>query len=226
MTAVAPALEKGLLILEYILAINEPVTLSGIAEAVGFKVSEIQRMVEYLAKDGFIVRTASGAYAPGARAYSLADRKLESAVIARAEGPMRRYVARSVASVHLGLFVDEQLHVVYEVEGGEDVRLGVRPGLYDAPSTPSGRMFLAHHPRGIARDPVACEKIRESGFSFGELKCAVGVYVVAVPVAIGDNPCAAVVATPYLLKNKGDPIVRDDLVAELRRCAAEISAQF
>lgn len=226
MTAVAPALEKGLLILEHILAINEPVTMSGIAEAVGFKVSEIQRMVEYLAKDGFIIRTASGAYTPGARAYSLADHKLESAVIARAEGPMRRYAARSGVSVHLGRFVDEQLHVVYEVEGGEDVRLGVRPGLYDAPSTPSGRMFLAHRLAGTTRDTAALAKIREVGFSFGELTCAIGVFVVAVPVKIGDNPCAAVVATPYLLKNKGDQIIRDDLVAELLRCAAEIAARF
>ena len=68
MTAAAPALEKGLLILEYILAVNEPVTLSTIAAAVGHKVSEIQRMVEYLAKDGFITKNASGAYTRGARA--------------------------------------------------------------------------------------------------------------------------------------------------------------
>jgi len=226
MTAVAPALEKGLLILEYILAVNEPVTMSGIAEAVGFKVSEIQRMVEYLAKDGFIIKTGSGSYAPGARAYSLADHKLESAVIARAAGPMRRYVARTRASVHLGLFVDEQLHVVYEAEGGEDVRLCVRPGLYAAHSTPSGCMFLACRLAGTARDTAAFRKIREDGVSFGELKCAAGVYVVAVPVSIGANPCAAVLASPYVLRNKGDPKVRDDLVAELHRCASELSAQF
>ncbi len=226
MTAVAPALEKGLLILEYILAVNEPVTMSGIAEAVGFKVSEIQRMVEYLAKDGFIIKTGSGSYAPGARAYSLADHKLESAVVARAGGPMRSYVARTGASVHLGLFVDEQLHVVYEVEGGEDVRLCVRPGLYAARSTPSGNMFLAYRQASTAGDTAAFRKIREAGVSFGELKCSVGVYVVAVPVSIGANPCAAVLASPYLLRNKGDPTVREDLVAELHRCAAELSAQF
>ena len=226
MNAVAPALEKGLLILEYILAVNEPVTLSGIADGVGFKVSEIQRMVDYLAKDGFIVRSASGAYSPGARAYSLADRKLESAIIARSEGPMRRYVARSGASVHLGLFVDGQLHVVYEVEGTEDVRVCVRPGLYDARSTPSGRMFLAHLTDGAGKDAPVYAKIRAAGFSFGEVACVVGVYVVAVPVPIGDNACAAVVASPYLLKQKGDQVVRDDLVVELRRCAAEISALF
>ncbi len=226
MTAVAPALEKGLLILEYILSVHEPTTMSGIAEAVGFKVSEIQRMVEYLAKDGFITKTASGAYTPGARAYSLADRKLESALIVRSEGPMRRYTARSGASIHIGLYFNGQLHVVYEVEGGEDVRIGVRPGLYDARSTPSGRMFLAYQSAETAGDSAALAQVRSSGFSFGELKCAAGVYVVAVPVAIGANPCAAVLATPYLLKNKGDPEVRNDLIAELRRCAAEISAQF
>jgi DNA-binding IclR family transcriptional regulator len=77
MSGNAPALEKGLRILEYILAANETVSLSQIAESVGYKVSEIQRMVNFLDKDGFLVRTVSGAYAPGARAYSLADRKLD-----------------------------------------------------------------------------------------------------------------------------------------------------
>lgn len=226
MNPVAPALEKGLLILEYLLAVNEPVTLSGIADGIGFKVSEIQRMVDYLAKNGFIVRSASGAYSPGARTYSLADRKLESAIIARSEGPMRRYVARSGASVHLGLFVDSQLHVVYEVEGTEDVRVCVRPGLYDAHSTPSGRLFLAHHNDSVGTDTEDYSEIRAAGFSFGEISCVVGVYVVAVPVPIGDNPCAAVIASPYLLKQKSDPVVRNDLVEELRRCAAEISALF
>mgnify|MGYP002351395733 FL=1 len=63
----APALEKGLRILEYILAANETVSLSRIAESVGYKVSEIQRMVEYLATNGYLVKTASGTYVPGAR---------------------------------------------------------------------------------------------------------------------------------------------------------------
>jgi DNA-binding IclR family transcriptional regulator len=226
MNVAAPALEKGLLILEHILAVNEPVTLSGVAEAVGFKVSEIQRMVGYLAEAGYIVKTASGTYTPGARAYSLADRKLESAVIAKSEGPMRRYVARSGASVHIGSFVGEQLHIVYEVEGTGDVRVCVRPGLYDAGSTPSGRLFLAFQLEGTESDTPAFKDIRAKGVSSGELDCAVGVYIVAVPVPIGANPCAVALATPYLRKAKGDPHFREDLVAELHRCATEISAQF
>jgi len=222
----APALEKGLRILEYILAVNEPVTLSRIAGSVGFKVSEIQRMVEYLAKDGFLVKAASGVYSPGARAYRLADLKLDSTVIARAEGPMRRYAARTGSSIHLGRFVDDMLHVVYEVEGTGDVRISVRPGLYIAEDTPSGRLHLAYRAAGKASDSAAREAIRQAGYSFGELACAAGVFVVAVPVAIGDDPCVAAISTPYVLQDRDDPRVREDLVAELRLCAAEISARF
>ncbi len=248
----APALEKGLRILEYVLAINETVTMSKIAEAVGFKVSEIQRMVEFLTQDGFLVKTASGAYAPGARAYGLADRKLDSAIIARAEGPMRRYSARTGASVHLGLLVEDRLHVVYEVEGTGDVRVGVRPGLYVAEKTPSGRLLAAYRNLAAGRsgdaarhaatapgavedvaNPAAGEKatagaecILRDRCSFGELACAIGVYVVAVPIAVGADPCVATLASPYVLRDRGEPLVRADLVDELRRASAEISALF
>lgn len=226
MLGTAPALEKGLRILEYVLGADEPATMSRIAESVGFKVSEIQRMVEYLTRDGFLVRTVSGAYAPGARAYGLADRKLDTAVIARAEGPMRLYSARSGASVHLGLLVEDRLHVVFEVEGAGDVRVGVRPGLYDAESTPSGRLLLAHRSPAASPGTEPGDGIVRAGFSFGELRCAVGIYAVAVPVAVGSDPCVAALASPYFLKEKGEPPLRADLLEGLRRTAAEISARF
>ncbi|HPE90478.1 MAG TPA: hypothetical protein P5298_12580 [Spirochaetia bacterium] len=216
----APALEKGLRILEFILGVNETVTMSRIADGVGYKVSEIQRMVEYLTLDGFLIKTASGGYAPGARAYGLADRKMDSAVIARAEGPMRRYSSRSGESVHLGRLVDEKLHVIYSVEGTGDVRIGVRPGLYAAEQAPSGRLLLS------MRQPGAYPDIERDGYSFGEIRCAVGVYAVSVPIRIGDDPCVATIASPYVLKDKGSPLVRLDLVEELRRAAFEIAAQF
>ncbi|MBU0926596.1 MAG: helix-turn-helix domain-containing protein [Spirochaetes bacterium] len=223
----APALEKGLRILEYVLSVNEAVTMSRIAESVGFKVSEIQRMVEYLTKDGFLVKSASGGYAPGARAYGLADRKLDSAVIARAEGPMRRYAARSGASAHLGVLVGEGLHVVYEVEGTGDVRVGVRPGLYVAEQTPSGRLLRAYRgPSTGGESSADLAEIRRAGFAFGELGCAVGVFVLAVPVAIGADPCVAALASPYVLATKDEPPVRQALLEDLRRASAEISALF
>jgi DNA-binding IclR family transcriptional regulator len=207
--------------------------MSKIAEAVGFKVSEIQRMVEFLTQDGFLVKTASGAYAPGARAYGMADRKLDSAIIARAEGPMRRYSARTGASVHLGLLVEDRLHVVYEVEGTGDVRVGVRPGLYVAEKSPSGRLLAAYRSLATSRPGDAAghaaagaEAILRDRYSFGELACAIGVYVVAVPIAVGADPCVATLASPYVLRDRGEPLVRADFVDELRRASAEISALF
>jgi DNA-binding IclR family transcriptional regulator len=226
MSGNAPALEKGLRILEYILAANETVSLSQIAESVGYKVSEIQRMVNFLDKDGFLVRTVSGAYAPGARAYSLADRKLDSAVIARSEGPMRRFSMCAGLSVHLGLLVEDQLHVVYEVEGTGDVRVGVRPGLYDIARTASGLLLAAYRWMGTEQDTDAYAVIRRQGFSYIELACAIGVHVLAVPVSLGPDPCVASLASPYFLVSKDQAPVRMDLVENLQRASAEISARF
>ena len=139
---------------------------------------------------------------------------------------MRRCAARCGLSVHLGLLVEDQLHVVYEVEGTGDVRVGVRPGLYDIARTASGRLLAAYRWRGTERDSEDYAGIRKHGYSYVELACAVGVHVVAVPVCIGADPCVASLASPYFLVSRDQPPVRMDLVEGLRRTAAEISARF
>ncbi len=220
MPSKVPALDKGLKVIELLLGASEPLTLSLIAESLGYKVSEIQRMVEYLAAERYIARNASGGYSPGSRSFDLVDRSLEAVLAAKAEGPMRRFALRRSASVHLGLLAEDMLHVVFGVEGGGMVRVGVRPGLYEAADTVSGRLLLAYlgsGPRGRG-----AEETRRRGWAFGEMACAKGVYVVAVPVPMGARPCAAVLASPYLLAGEGPASPRLDLVEGLAEAAADI----
>jgi DNA-binding IclR family transcriptional regulator len=87
-------------------------------------------------------------------------------------------------------------------------------------------LLRAYRSTGAEAAMPAFADIRREGVSFGELQCALGVYVIAVPIAIGSNPCVAALASAYALKDRNAPPRRDDLVAELRRCADEISAQF
>ena len=225
MSGNAPALEKGLRIIELFLASDEPLTLSRIAEALGYKVSEIQRMVEYLAGEGYLFRTGIGAYIPGKRSFALADRSRDSALIARAEGPMRRFARSREASIHIGVLVERLLHVVFEVEGGGMVRVGVRPGVYRAADSVSGRLLLAYlHPEELgARESSA---IRRRGWAHGELECARGVHVVAVPVRIGEAACSAVLAAPYLVAASGIRRLRGELLDGLREAASELGGQF
>jgi len=225
MSGNAPALEKGLRIIELFLASDEPLTLSRIAEGLGYKVSEIQRMVEYLTGEGYLFKTGIGAYIPGKRSFALADRSRDSALIARAEGPMLRFARSREASIHIGVLVERLLHVVFEVEGGGMVRISVRPGVYRAADSVSGRLLLAYlHPEELgAREASA---IRRRGWAQGELDCARGVHVVAVPVRIGEAACSAVLATPYLLVSPKEKTPRVELVDGLREAAEELAALF
>lgn len=219
----APALEKGLLVLEHLIAANEALTLSRIAEGVGYKVSEIQRMVEFLAREDYIVRTPSGAYRPGARSFRFADLSKESAVISRAEGPLKRFALRAGESIHLAFLSERLLHVVYEALGTGTVRVSIRPGLYAAEETVSGRLILAH--RGAEGEDY--EAIRAKGHAFGGVNCAKGVQVIAAPVALGAEPCAAALAVSYLLKGgEEDSGFRPELLEELLVTSAEIRAAF
>jgi len=220
MPSKVPALDKGLKIIELLLGAGEPLTLSLIAESLGYKVSEIQRMVEYLAGEGYLSRGAAGGYSPGSRSYDMADRSREAVLVAKAEGPMRRYARERSASVHLCMLVESMLHVVFGVEGGEMVRVSVKPGLYDAAHTVSGRLLLAYRRPELAGAEAAAA--RERGWSFGEVECAKGVFVVAVPLPLGRESCAAVLASPYLLKKAGEAAPRLDLVEALSAAAAEI----
>lgn len=225
MTGNAPALEKGLKILELLIATHEPLTLSQVAEAVGFKVSEIQRMVDYLARDRYIVKTPAGAYRPGLRAFALANLQLESALISRAEGPLKSYSIRTKESVHLGILAERMLHVVYSVDGFGTVRVSINPGIYKAEDTVSGRLLLAYAARGEG-GAEASTIVRER-MAFGELPCAQGVYAIAVPVCLGGEACSATIATPYLLKpGQASTRLRDDLLRELNASAAEIVSLF
>jgi DNA-binding Lrp family transcriptional regulator len=215
-----PALDKGLKIIELLLGASEPLTLSLIAEKLGLKVSEIQRMVEYLAGERFIARTAAGGYVPGPRAYDLTDRSREAVLAAKAEGPMRRYAQALSASVHLGVLVESMFHVVFGVEGGTMVRVSVKPGLYEASDSPSGRLLLAYRRPELGGDDT--EAVRTRGWAFGELACVKGCYVVGVPLPMGRDPCAAVLSSPYLLSGPGPAEPRLDLIEGLASAAKEI----
>jgi len=219
----APALEKGLNILELLLRSNGPLTLSQIAEGVGNKVSEIQRMVEYLLQARYIVKTQTGAYLSGLRSFTLAELNRESALISRAEGPLKRFSQKTRESIHLGFLTEGMLHVVYDSDGLGTIRVSVKPGIYDARDSVSGRLLLAY----AGEKGEDYEAMRRGGFAFGEINCARGLYLIAVPVAFGVNPCVATIATSYLLKrNEAEAFFREDLLVELQETTAEITALF
>ena len=70
----APALEKGLQILEHLAQASEFLTLTQIAHGTNYKISQIQRMVDQLLVSGFLIRNQAGAYYLSNKLFILANK--------------------------------------------------------------------------------------------------------------------------------------------------------
>jgi DNA-binding IclR family transcriptional regulator len=225
MNAKVPALEKGLKIIELMMAISEPITLSQIADRLGYKVSEIQRTIGYLLFEQYLIRNSAGSYMPGPKMYRMADQNREAILINRAAGPMRTFVETTGASIHLSVLVEDMLHVIYEVEGKGTVRISIRPGLYDAEATASGRLLLTY--AGSGRIPSEEQKqVITRGYMFRAIDCVKGVYVIAVPVVTTAGACVAALASPYVLNSDARSTFCADLLEPLKRTATNLSTMI
>lgn len=197
--------------------------MSQIAERLGYKVSEVQRTISYLSAEQYLIRNSAGSYMPGPKSYQFADQNRETILIKHAEGPMRSFVEKTLASVHLSVLVEEMLHVIFEIEGKDVVRISIRPGLYEAGSTASGRLLLAYA-QSSTMPAEERQNIMHQGYAFKDIDCVQGVYALAVPVCTQSGSCVAAIATPYVLPRGVKETFRNDLIEPLKRAAAEIAS--
>jgi DNA-binding IclR family transcriptional regulator len=148
----APALEKGLDILELLAARGVPLTMSQMATELDRSVGELFRMIEALIRRGYI------APAESAEGLELTN-KLFALGLARAPAkslleqalPEMRRLARTIGqSCHLAVASDEQMVVIARVEApgneGYSVRVGNRRPLV---ASTSGLVLYAFQPPGV-----------------------------------------------------------------------------
>lgn len=148
----APALEKGLDILELLAAHGAPLTMSEMAAELGRSVGELFRMIEALIRRGYIAPAESG------EGLELSN-KLFALALARAPArsllehalPEMRKLARTIGqSCHLAVASEEQMVVIARIEApgneGYSVRVGNRRPLV---ASTSGLVLYAFQPPGI-----------------------------------------------------------------------------
>src|ERR1700744_220636 len=142
----APALDKGLDILELLAEQKEGLTRAEITKLLGRNASEMYRMLERLVARQYVVRSAGGdRYSLSLKLYALAHRHPPmNRLIYEALPLMQRFSDRAEQSCHLVVYDRGNLLVIAQVDGpgtwGMSVRLGSRVGLID---TGSGRVMLA-----------------------------------------------------------------------------------
>jgi DNA-binding IclR family transcriptional regulator len=216
----APALDKGLDILELLAEQKEGLTRAEITKLLGRNASEMYRMLERLVARQYVVRSAAGdRYSLSLKLYALAHRHPPmNRLISEALPLMQRFADAAEQSCHLVVYDRGNLLVIAQVDGpgtwGMSVRLGSRVGLID---TGSGRVMLAfqnneqreqmlaEHTKvkgevTIDRDALeqACTRIRAAGFSQKDSQQTFGVTDLTFPIQGPSGQAIAVLTCPYL----------------------------
>jgi len=238
----APALDKGLDILELLAEQPHGLTRAEIVRGVGRSQSEIYRMLERLVARDYVTRSNEGdRYALSLKLFELGSRHPPiERLVTRAMPLMDGFSKAAEQSCHMSVYDRGNMTVVAQVNSpntwGLSLRLGARVSLLD---TGSGHVMLAFQgaPRRLemlrAHEAVEGEtplteadlhvlvaRVRTSGGWQGKSGQAEGVVDISLPVLGPGDDAIAVLTCPYL--RRIDRHVGPDLdtVREMLRMAA------
>ena len=141
----APALDKGLDILELLAGIPDSLSQAEIAKALDRSPNEIYRMLDRLVRRGYVRRNAEDRYDLTLKLFELAHRHSPiQRLVGQAMPIMRQFALDAEQAVHLVVQDRNALVVIAQVDGpgywNVSIRVGSRVGLV---STGSGHIFLA-----------------------------------------------------------------------------------
>jgi len=242
----APALDKGLDILELLSEQKEGLTRAEIMKALGRNASEIYRMLERLVARQYVMRSPGGdRYTLSLKLFALAHRHPPMhRFLTEAVPEMQRFADTAEQSCHLTVYDRGNLLVIAQVDGpgtwGLSIRLGSRVGLVD---TASGQVMLAfqtederarmlaEHTRvkgEIARSSnelaTMFEAIRAQGHLRKESAQTFGVSDVTFPILGPSGQAIASLTSPYM--RRIDSYVApslDEVTAMLAATASKLS---
>ncbi|MBB5712270.1 IclR family transcriptional regulator [Sphingomonas xinjiangensis] len=240
----APALEKGLDILELLATEPRPMTLTRIVNSLGRSHGELFRMVQVLEHRGYIEPDPSNeGYRLTDRLFSLGMQQPRTRNLIELALPVMRELAASAGqSCHLALHTRGEMVVVARMESGEQLGFSVRVG-YRRPlmQAASGAVLYAFQPADVRRrweaqlDPqpsqeelaafrAHAESVRERHVELTPSQSVAGVTDISAPVMRG-GIAAAALTVPYLKKLEPSPSVKDTAVL-VREAADRISDQL
>jgi DNA-binding IclR family transcriptional regulator len=238
----APALEKGIDILELLAEAGVPLSVRAIADRLGRSKSEIFRMIVVLLSRGYLARDeATDDLVLSNRLFELGIRTPRARELLEVALPAMRALADETAqSVHLVVLSRGETVVVAAVSGGQDVsftlRLGYRRPLVDSTS---GRLIIAFQPEAAAQRHIeasrrlmprfdedelhrSLSRIRRRGYELHASRDVPGITDVGCPVLDGSGVAIASLVVPYVGRTgrRADPEL---VLPTLRRTTALIS---
>ncbi|WP_426265327.1 IclR family transcriptional regulator [Sphingomonas sp. PWP1-2] len=238
----APALEKGLDILELLADAAEPLPLAAIADQLDRSRGELHRMVQVLQFRGYIDQDAgSEGYRLTDRLFALGMRQPRTRNLVELSLPvMRQLVQDSGESCHLAFHSRGEMVVVARVESGEQVGFSVRVGYRrPIPSTASGAVLYAFQSDAVrqrwetlfapALSPAALKEfrahadiVRTRQVELTQSPLVGGVTDISAPIMRG-GAAAAALTVPYL--ERREPVHSAEQVSVMVLAAAERIAE-
>jgi DNA-binding IclR family transcriptional regulator len=243
----APALDKGLDILELLAGEEEGLSQAEIAKALGRTANEQYRMLERLVRRGYVARSASDRYELTLKLFGLAHfHRPIRRLVSQATPLMQALAARTLQSNHLAVYDRAGVTVIAQIDApgywGLAIRVGARVGLYN---TGSGHVLLAfrsdearalmmaeqegaeaEQPRPDDLDERLAQ-IRQRGYEVMPSQQSAGVYNLSAPVLGGDGAALAALTCPYIspLNRPKAPDI-PETIAMVREAAAALSLRL
>lgn len=234
----APALEKGLDVLELLAVEQDPLTVTEIVQRLGRSTGELFRMILVLEQRGFLVQTERG-YVLSTRLFQLGLSRPPAQNLVEAALPlMRELSVETHQSCHLVFASQGDMVVVARMESRDQLGFSVRVG-YRRPLflTGSGTTLYAFQPGDVraeweamfapapARAALAefrarADTVAAAGYARQPSAFVEGVIDLSAPILRGGSAAAAL-GIPYV-RRRGAEDGEEAAIAALRRVAGRI----
>lgn len=244
----APALEKGLDILEYLANQTEARSQTEIGRALERSQGEIYRMLACLEGRGYVVKEGeSGGYRLSLRLFELAHHQSTTATLRRSSRLAMSELSNEIGeSCHLSVVKGSLLVVLLELMPPRTVCLAVGEGTtIPITQSSSGLVLLSRmdseqkvaaleadlyfQKLSQARKQAVLEtidKVKEQGWLQIESRVSEGCLDIAIPLGVAGTVTSAVLAVPFLTDRK-EPKTRVQRIAKAAiACAAKIDQRL
>jgi DNA-binding IclR family transcriptional regulator len=214
----APALDKGLDMLELLARVDGGLTQAEIAKRLGRSHNELYRMLDRLVRRGYVTRIDGDRFSLTLKLFGLAQLHAPVRRLVSYATPLMRELAEiSRQANQLVVFDRGSAVVIAQQEApsywGISIRVGAHVSLFD---TGSGHVLLAFHPQeermmmiaehvGSSERPeitaeflAQLDQIRDRGYEMMPSAQIAGVFNLSAPVLGPDGKAIAALSIPYI----------------------------
>jgi DNA-binding IclR family transcriptional regulator len=238
----APALEKGLDVIELLASEKSPLNLSAISQRLGRSSGELFRMLQVLEFKGFITTAESGAgYVLTNKLFALAMAQAPVRSLVETALPVMRKLAHDIGqSCHMAVASEDQIVVITRIERPGDLGFSVRIGYRrEIARATSGLVLFAYQTDDVRRTWLrrcrlkgeAAESfvqranvVRERGHHEAASDFVRGIVDLSAPI-LRNHIAVAALTIPFVHSNPLQ-VEMSEAVGFVRAAAREISAEI